>query len=159
MVLYKGMYYHIYSFIGCGIMWHESRVLRHADYFHTSIVHILERRKIALNIWMSICIECSIRRAPCLLILGSGSGPPRAKTQDSTPKPLSNSLQIHRGMEHGSRLMILGPCGHDYYDHRERRKSPNKKGPRFKDLGPRWFNICSLDMRRTHNQSSDHNVC
>lgn len=36
---------------------------------------------------------------------------PRLKIQ--LPKPRSNLLQIHRGMEHGSRLVILGPCGHD----------------------------------------------
>ena len=107
-----------------------------------------------------------------------GTGPPRAKTQFPLPKPLSNSLQIHIGMEHGSRLMILGPrgyaqqpkgeepsfmslgpCGHDYYDYRERRKSSNKKGPRSSNLGPRGFSICLLDMRHTRSQSSDHNVC
>ena len=149
------MYYHIYSFAGRGIMRHESRVLWHADYFHTSIVHILEIRKMGLDIWVVICIDLST----WAMIHGSRTGPPRAKTQVPLPKPLSNSLQIHRGMEHGSRLMILGPCGYDYYTYRERRKRPNKKGPWSLNLGPRGFNICLLDMRHTRSQSSDHNVC
>lgn len=33
-------------------------------------------------------------------------------------------------------FMSLGPCGHDYYDYRERGKRSNKKGPRSLNLGP-----------------------
>ena len=86
--------------------------------------------------------------------------------------------RVHVGMGHATRALILGPrgsiqepkgeeacclslgpCGHDYYDYWGKGGKANKKGPRSLNLGPRGFSICLLDMRHTHSQSSDHNVC
>ena len=55
-------------------------------------------------------------------------------------------------------FMFLGPCGHDYHDQWGKGGKTNKKGPRSLNLGPRGFNICSLDTHYTHSQLSLSNV-
>lgn len=107
------MYYHIYSFMGCGIMRHELRVLWHVGYFYISIGHILERRKNILNIWVAICIVLSawvMVLDSLSSILGSWSGPPRAEVRDSRFNSRNILLQSAeaRHMEHGAWSMAHG---------------------------------------------------